>query len=323
MNSSGLATGAPTESAVVLASGAGGGEFASVHNALTDSLSTPAVLIRQEDFASIHISLELETGILEVAGYRIRPAVAWARHSSACTMAAQARPTGALSSLGATSWADFIRHITESALAALPGTTPPAPGQLTDATRLGIRTPRTMVTTDIAAGVKYMTTPRVLIKTPDFRLYEPDSRAWQMHWPRIINRDAMPDNQEACGRPIMVQEYVDHVYELRVYYLNGGICAFAVRKPGPSSPWTDPGSVDVTRVDCPPDAAEVVRALCNEWRLSYAAFDLLVTQSGETVFLEANRDGDWLWYERKARWHGVSFMAAVMVRELFAQVTAR
>jgi hypothetical protein len=62
--------------------------------------------------------------------------------------------------------------------------------------------------------------------------------------------------------------------------------------------------------------------LCAAWQLSYAAFDLLVTAAGQIVFLEANCDGDWLFYERKARWHGVSFMAAVMVRDLFAHVAA-
>jgi hypothetical protein len=115
---------------------------------------------------------------------------------------------------------------------------------------------------------------------------------------------------------------VPHVRELRVYYLNGGICAFEVRKPDPSSPWTDPGSVIVTRTDCPGAAAEAVRILCAAWNLRYGAFDLLLPSSGEPVFLEVNRDGDWLWYERKARWHGVSFMAAVMVRELFVRVTS-
>jgi hypothetical protein len=60
-----------------------------------------------------------------------------------------------------------------------------------------------------------------------------------------------------------------------------------------------------------------VRTLCAAWGLRYGAFDLLVTSTGEIVFLEANPDGDWLWFEHKAGWHGVSFLAAVMVRELF------
>ena len=119
-----------------------------------------------------------------------------------------------------------------------------------------------------------------------------------------------------------MQEYVVHARELRVYYLDGGVCAFDVRKRDPASFWTDPASVTVTRVDCPEDAASAVRALCAAWNLVYGAFDLLVTPTGELVFLEANPDGGWLWFESRARWHGVSFMAAVMLRELFVRGTS-
>jgi hypothetical protein len=320
MNSSGLAGSSAAEAAVVLADCAGGDELESVHDALVGSLNTPAVLIRQADIGSIPISLDLDTGILDIAGCRVRPTVVWARHWAACTIAAQARPPGSVSSLDAASWSELIRQITESTAAALPGAAPVTPGQLIDAARLGVSTPRTVVTTDVLAGVKLMRSPRVVIKTANFRLYEPDPRVRQAHWPRIIGRDAISGGEAVHGRPVLVQEYVDHVSELRVYYLNGGICAFGVHKPEPSSPWTDPVSVTVTRIDCPPDAADVVRALCTAWKLHYGAFDLLVTHDGETVFLEANQDGDWLWYERKARWHGVSFMAAIMVRELFSRV---
>lgn len=323
MNSPGLAGSAAAEAAVVLANCAGGDELLPVYDALTGSLNTPVVLIRQADLASIPISLDLGTGILDVDGHRVRPAVVWARHWSAATIAAHARTPGRVSSLDAASWSEFIRQLSDSTAVALPGTAPVPPGQLTDAARLGVTTPRTVLTTDVAAGVQHMRTPRVVIKTANFRLYEPEPRSWPAYSPKIVDRDGVPSGQAVCGRPVIVQEHVDHVGELRVYYLNGGICAFGVRKPEPSSLWADPVSVTVTRVDCPRDAAEVVRTLCAAWKLYYGAFDLLTSPTGETVFLEVNQDGDWLWYERKAGWHGVSFMAAVMVRELFVQVTRR
>jgi hypothetical protein len=139
----------------------------------------------------------------------------------------------------------------------------------------------------------------------------------------IIDRTAVPGDRGTADHPVVVQEYVAHARELRIYYLDGGICAFAVVKSEPAVMWTDPASVTVTRVDCPPVAAAAVRTLCTAWGLRYGAIDLLVTHTGEVVFLEANPDGDWLWYERKARWHGVSFMAAVMVRELFVRSTSK
>jgi len=95
-----------------------------------------------------------------------------------------------------------------------------------------------------------------------------------------------------------------------------------VDKAEPASMWTDPDSVRVSMVSCPQAVADAVRALSVRWGLRYGAFDLLITEAGEPVFLEVNPDGDWLWYERKAGWHGISFMAAVMVRELFVRHTS-
>lgn len=333
MRISGLAGGHNKQPVVVLVNCAVGGELTVVCDLLTRSLNTPTVLIGQADLASIPISLDLSAGLLSIDGVWIRPAVFWARHSSAGAIAAQGRRTGRLGSLDAAAWAGFLAQLATVTTAALPGSAPGALGQLADAQTLGVRTPRTVVTTDVMAGVRQLPAKRVIVKTPDFRVFEPDQRKWPACWPAVVDGVPVADGRpladggpladdQAAGHPVLVQEYVPHARELRVYYLDGGICAFEVRKPDPSSPWTDPGSVTVTQADCPATAAEAVRTLCAAWDLRYGAFDLLMSSSGEPVFLEVNRDGDWLWYERKAHWHGVSFMAAVMVRELFVRVTS-
>lgn len=276
---------------------------------------------------STPLALDVDTGLLHVSGRRVRPAVVWVRHGSACALMAQARPAGSMNPLRAESWSGFLGQVADRADAALPGGTVVGPGQLARARGLGVRTPRTVVTNDVPAGARAVGAPTLLVKTPDFRLFEPDRLGWKACLPSVVGLEAVergpgPAPGVAGERPVVVQEYVEHARELRVYHLDGGICAFEVRKPDPSSPMTDPDSVTVTRVDCPPPAAGAVRTLCTAWNLRYGAFDLLVTDTGEAVFLEANPDGDWLWFERKARWHGVSFMAAVMVRELFVRSTS-
>ncbi|WP_327303167.1 hypothetical protein OG730_05765 [Streptomyces sp. NBC_01298] len=277
---------------------------------------------------STSMTLDVDTGLLDVAGRRVRPAVVWVRHGSACALMAQARPAGSMTPLRAESWSGFLRQVAATADTALPGGAVVGPGQLAQARRLGVRTPRTVVTNDVPTGAGAVGAPTLVVKTPDFRLFEPDRSAWKTCLPRVAGREAVerdpgPTVPGGAGeRPVVVQEYVPHTRELRVYQLDGGICAFEVQKPDPSSPMTDPDSVTVTRVDCPHPAAEAVRTLCAAWNLRYGAFDLLVSDTGDVVFLEANPDGDWLWFERKARWHGVSFMAAVMVRELFVRSTS-
>lgn len=269
------------------------------------------------------MALDVDTGLLDVGGRRVRPAVVWIRHGSACALLAQARPAGSVTPLEAESWSGFLRQVAASAAVALPGGTVVGAGQLAQARRLGVRTPRTVVTNDVAAGSRGVGAPTLVVKTPDFRLFEPDRGNWARCLPSVADRETVERGARTLGggRPVVVQEYVAHSRELRVYHLDGGICAFEVRKRDPASLMTDPAGVTVTRVDCPPAAADAVRTLCAAWDLRFGAFDLLVSDTGEPVFLEANPDGDWLWFERRARWHGVSFMAAVMVRELFVRST--
>ncbi|MGW6706512.1 hypothetical protein ACWGDE_16685 [Streptomyces sp. NPDC054956] len=312
---------------MVLVNCAGGRELEIVRDALTGPLETPTVLVRQDELASTPMALDVDTGLLDVAGIRVRPAVVWVRHASACALVAQARPAGSMTPLRAESWSGFLRQVASAADVALPGGTVVGSGQLVEARRLGVRTPRTVVTNDVAAGAREVGAPTLVVKTPDFRLFEPERRNWKACLPAVVGREAVARGPggiaAAVGeRPVVVQEYVAHTRELRVYHLDGGICAFEVTKPDPSSLMTDPESVTVTRVECPRRAADAVRTLAAAWNLRYGAFDLLVSETGEPVFLEANPDGDWLWFERKARWHGVSFMAAVMVRELFVRSTS-
>jgi len=307
----------------VLVDYAGGRELQSVQQTLSGPFDIPTVLLEGADLAAMSLSLDLQTGLLNVGGQWIRPAVVWIRHSSACAIVAQARPAGSVTPLAANSWSILLQQLAGSEAFALPGAAPPGPVQLLDAERLGISTPRTVITTDVVAGAKQMRTPRIIVKIPDFRLFEPDRQNWAACLPTIVDRDAVLGEPAADRGPVIVQEYHSHARELRVFYLDDGICAFEVHKAEPASMWTDPESVVVTKVACPPVVADAVRTLSTAWRLRFGAFDLLISDSGEPVFLEVNADGDWLWYERKARWHGVSFMAAVMVRQLFLQRTPR
>ncbi|MEV6602168.1 hypothetical protein AB0M36_35760 [Actinoplanes sp. NPDC051346] len=304
--------------AVVLMDGAGGRELEVVRDLLT-ALRVPTVLLTNADLDGFPVTFDLSERVLTVGDRRVRPAVVWTRHTGAATLAARAAGGG--SGVEAASWAGFAHQLTASADHRLPGRAPVGTVQVLDARRLGVRTPRTVVTTDVAAAARQLGSRRVIVKTPDFRATEPNPQRWTAHLPMVVDRRDVPDAD--ISGPRVVQEYIPHVRELRVYHLNGGICAFEVHKTDPAVVWTDPAAVRVSRVDCPLAVVAAVRRLCVAWGLRYGAFDLLLTRTGEPVFLEANTDGDWLWYERRAGWHGVSFMAAVMVRELFAHDTSK
>lgn len=305
---------------MVLVDCAGGGELGLVRDALAGPLATPVIFLERAELTSLPIALDLSAGLLQLGDGLVRPAVTWVRHGSACAIAAHAQPAGSVRLLAAAGWSGFFERLAGLAAAALPGNAPAGPDQLLDAERLGIRAPRTVLSTDVAAAAQLVGSSRVIAKTPDFRLFEPDHRQWPASLPTVL--DAGASVAGVAESPVFVQEYLPYERELRVYFLNGAVCAFEVDKAEPASMWTDPDSVRVSLVSCPQPAAEAVRSLSARWGLRFGAFDLLVTETGEPVFLEVNPDGDWLWYERKAGWHGISFMAAVMVRELFVRHTS-
>lgn len=306
-------------SVVVLVNCVGGGELAVVRDILVTAHHIPTVLIERGQLESLSVTLDLDTGLLDVHGVLVRPAVVWIRHGAAGALLAHHGPAGGLTPLDADSWLRLFNRMAESAVVGLPGAAPLGTAQLGAAKRLGVRVPNTVVTTDVRAAAGRLAASRIIVKLPDFRLFEPDRRRWAGCAPMVLDRSSVTGAEVPGGRPVVVQEFVPHVRELRVYYLNGAIAAFEVRKSAPSSQWTASGDAGVTQVDCPPSVIDAVRLLGTAWKLRYGAFDLLVVPGGEPVFLELNADGDWLWYERKARWHGISFMAAVMVHELYVR----
>jgi hypothetical protein len=294
--------------AVVLVDASGCQELDAVERLLDGALGTPSVRISAEQLVTLHVSLELETGVLTVGTRRIRPTVAWIRHARAPSLWAYQGQC-----FQTESWSSFLSQITAAAAVCVPGREPGHVEQLVAARRLGVATPRTTVTTDAASWPAHWAA--AVVKALGLHFAGPPERT-EPFLPQVVDRSGEPPPWATSRTPVIVQEYVEHVQELRVYYLNGAVCAFDVRKPSPAAIWLLPSRVEIGHTECPRAAAVLVHRLAAQWGLRYGAFDLLVTAAGELVFLEVNTDGDWLWFEGRAGWRGVTFMAAAMVRDL-------
>ncbi|WP_149182518.1 hypothetical protein [Streptomyces sp. TRM49041] len=247
-------------------------------------------------------------------GHRFVPTVTWLRHFS-LRAAPSTRPADR-QMLYRDSWTALARQ-----LAVVSGTTLGAtdPGQLrqrAQAAALGIRTPRGVVTTDPAAAAGRLACGRYVVKALD-RHYveaEPGRLAWFL--PRILERSQLDGALGLPhGTPVVLQEYVGHDAEFRVYVVGGEVIAFEVAKDDPRDIWSRPDRVRVRPAEAPPGVAEAVRALAGMWDLGYGAFDFLLDR-GEAVFLEMNAHGDWRWFERKAGVDVVTRAAVRTVRDL-------
>jgi hypothetical protein len=305
-------------SAVVLVDLSACRELAVVETVLAEALNTPSVRISDQQLPKVRVSLEIDARVLVVDGQRIRPTVVWIRHTSAPAVWANRSGHFADRPFLQESWSLFLSQVTAIAAASIPGREPGHVDQLSAAARLGVAVPRTTVTTSLTESPAHRDAAATVVKVLGLH-FAGQRDLTQGYFAEVFDGSRSLPSWADSRAPVIVQEYVEHVRELRVYFLNGGICAFDVRKPCPGSIWTAPDRVWVSPVDCPPAVAEVVRRLAVEWNLRYGAFDLLVTPAGRPVFLEVNADGDWLWFERKAGWSGVTLMAAAMIRDLHVE----
>ncbi|MFI8100517.1 hypothetical protein [Streptomyces sp. NPDC086023] len=285
-------------------------------------------------------------GELTLGGRRLAPTVTWLRHFSL-----RSAPAGGPASAGGMpgggqdevpgggpggvpgpgaggggaggrmvycdAWTALARQITLASPAAIGATDP---GQLTQRARaraLGLRTPRSLVTTDPAAAAALLPAPRYVLKVLDRHVVEPEPGRLAWYLPRVLDHGSLAAGLPGLppGTPLVLQEYVPHDTELRVYLAGRELHAFEVAKDDPRDIWARPDAVGVRHVPAPPAVAAAARALADSWGLVYGAFDFL-SDRGEPVFLEVNAHGDWHWFERKAGVDAVTRAAVRAVRDL-------
>ncbi|MEY9872134.1 hypothetical protein ABH931_001608 [Streptacidiphilus sp. MAP12-33] len=252
-------------------------------------------------------------GALEIAGAAVRPTVTWLRHFG--PRAVLAAPDPAADLFRRDAWAALARQLPLISAASVGHHDPGQLEQLRRAAALDVRTPRTVVTTDPAAAAAGLGCGRIVVKALDRHYVE--ATPGVLHWflPVIAGADrtaVLPG--AAPGTPLVVQEYVNHDREIRLYLTGNEPHAFEIAKRRPADLWTRPASVRVTAVPPPPRALAAARVLATAFGLRHAAFDFLM-QGEEPVFLELNVHGDWRWFERRA---GVETVTGAMARTLAA-----
>lgn len=254
-------------------------------------------------------------------GCWLTPTVTWTRHFTARAIAGPAPPPGPPGAVGPAGQA-FVRDSWQaladqlelaSATAVRQG---PAPGRLAQlqlAASLGIAVPRTLVSTDPGRDAAMLPGPRVVVKALDEHFVEAEPGRLTGVFPVVTSRRELAGARP--GPPVIVQEYLEHDRELRVYYVAGQLYGFEISKDGPAGPWLAPGRVRARSVAVPPAAASAARRFAAALPLRFGAFDFLV-RDGTPVFLEVNVTGDWRWAEALAGAEPVTLAAARMLCDL-------
>lgn len=273
---------------------------------------TPVVRVDADELADTGLVIDARAGTVRIDGGWLTPTVCWTRHFSCQAIEGTGDPGHDL----------FLRESWQAAATALAtiAATEVAPvprgllSQLRIARQHRVAVPRTLVTTDLAEARDAFRCGRLVLKAAHRHFTEAAPGHLTGRFPAVVERRGLRGGSGA-GPPVIVQEYVEHDVELRIYHLNGQIHGFEIDKESPADPWLAPDRVGVRPVPPPAAVVTATRLLATAMSLRYGAFDFLV-RDGTPVFLEVNPDGDWRWVERGARTSAVTLGVAAMLADL-------
>jgi hypothetical protein len=249
------------------------------------------------------------SGVLETSQGLFRPQVCWLRYftGSSISMAFDGR----LAAYVRDQWISWTRMQVASPPVSVinRGTWPGRPdriSQLLAAHAVGLRVPRTVVTSSPRTAVKRIDgRGDLIVKSLGEHFVEPTPGHLTGVFPRRLNRCQLISDGTVEPAPVLVQEFLPSSKELRIYAVGGRLICFEVTKDDVNSLWTDPQGVQIELAVTPSALRGPLSHLVGRWDLDVAAFDVLETPEGP-VFLEVNGACDWLYCERRAGCDAVS-----------------
>jgi hypothetical protein len=176
--------------------------------------------------------------------------------------------------------------------------------QLVGASKAGLKTPLTLISNgpdDAAAFVKSLGDAECAIK-PLIAMGVTNDQGYRLPLTTTLPSGYALDSVALA--PTMFQPYVDKACELRVVVIGEKIfCARLnsqaneiTRKDWRAGDWKG-AELEQEVFTLPNDVAASIQRLMRSFGINFASIDMILTPSGEYVFLELNPNGQWLWLE--------------------------
>jgi hypothetical protein len=296
---------------VLLLSRSRDAEFDAVGSLLWQT-GVPVARINADQLTAADLLIDPDRQAVRLDGRWLAPTVTWNRHFSPRAIGGTGSPVRDLFSHE--SWDAVASQLATISRASMGPRRVGLLEQHALARRHQIAVPRTVITTDASRAREFLGGRRHVIKAVDQHFVEASPGRLSGVFPVIVTHsDPLPALRASI--PVIVQEYVDHDSELRVYDVNGEMFGFDVRKVSPADLWLASDQVEVRQVDPPGAVVSATRRMTAGLGLRFGALDFLV-RDGSPVFLEVNPDGDWRWAEHKSATRQVTMAAARMLRRL-------
>ena len=178
--------------------------------------------------------------------------------------------------------------------------------QLQVANRVGFKTPQTLVTNDseTALGFAGEIGSDLAIKSLGALHVTQDVGGQAMQFgifTRRITRSELEEFRDKIRHlPTQFQQFIEKRHELRVTCVGKQVFACRI-EPRPGEITDEDCRFDIRSLkhvvcECP-ELHEHLHAYMRAFELDFGCFDIVVSKSGESVFLECNPNGQWLWVE--------------------------
>ncbi|WP_030422156.1 MULTISPECIES: ATP-grasp ribosomal peptide maturase [unclassified Streptomyces] len=183
------------------------------------------------------------------------------------------------------------------------------PRQLAVAARVGLDTPRTVITSDPEHARVFMGTDEVIYKGLGGGVLGPDGQRRCLPV-SLVSAGDLDDG--VTGTAHLFQENIEKAYEVSLTVVGTRMFPVAIHAGSEAArlDWrTDYRSLTYESVDMPPEVERGVRQLMDELGLLFGALDFVVTPDGRWKFLEINPNGQWHWIAVRANVPLVEAMA--------------
>jgi hypothetical protein len=174
------------------------------------------------------------------------------------------------------------------------------PAQLLMAKQIGFHIPDTLISNDPVLAFNFLNRHESIFKVLTWYFEYPDKAIFTS---KITNNHIKSDLQSVRLTPGIFQQRIEKSYELRVTV--AGCEIFCVKIDSQANEYTlldwrrDQCNVNYFAHSLPSNIENLILKMNERLGLLYATYDLIVTPTGQYVFLEVNPTGQWLWLEEK------------------------
>lgn len=175
--------------------------------------------------------------------------------------------------------------------------------QLSLAHRLGFNIPRTLITSNPDAFIRFYEECRgnVIYKLMGFPSYEVEDGTIASTFTSFVKRDMLKEAQRIKATAHLFQEYQEKICDLRIIIIGETLFSIEIH------PLSEETRIDFRRDyhalnyavhQIPYKIQQALFRITHDYRLLYAAIDMLYTPEKEYVFLELNPVGQLGWLEQ-------------------------